>query len=311
VDFHPPVLLEEVIGQLRPGPGVFLDATCGTAGHSLALLGACQETRVVAIECDPVLAQRARQRVRDNDIPDERFILVEGAYNRLHEILDGLSIDKIDGCLFDLGANALHFSESGRGFSFRSPGEKLDMRFNPQARETAADILARSPAKELERIFRDYGDERWARRIALWIAERQTGDPIRTAGQLADLVERAIPRAKWPPGIHPATRVFQSLRIRVNAEFENISQGVPQAIERLRPLARIAAITFHSGEDRIVKNIFRNAAGGGPGDPITGKRPKADIRIITRKPVVPTAEEVEGNPGSRSAKLRVAEKLEG
>ena len=141
-------------------------------------------------------------------------------------------------------------------------------------------------------------------KVPMWKAR------IETAGQLATLVERAIPRKAWPPDIHPATRVFQSLRIFVNDEFEEIEAGIPHAIESLRPGGRIVAIAFHSGEDRLVKNILRDAGGGGQGDPITGHRPKARLKILTKKPVVATEEEVQRNPGARSAKLRAAEKLE-
>jgi len=310
VDFHPSVLVKEVIECLRPRPGgVYLDATCGAAGHSLALLQAGRGARVVGIERDPSLVERARLRVRNERIPPEQFVLVPGAYIHLRTILTELAIDRVDGCLFDLGACAFHFAESGRGFSFRAAQEPLDMRYDPGQGPTAADLLARLSPSELERLFREAGGERWARRIARRIAEQRATSPIRTAGQLASLVEQAIPRKAWPPDIHPATRVFMSLRARVNEEFEQIARGIPEAIDVLRPGGRIAVISFHSGEDGLVKRIFREAAGLGPGHPVTGQRPKARLKILTRKPITASPEEIARNPGARSAKLRAAEKL--
>lgn len=310
MEFHPSVMVEEVVEFLRPVPGgVYVDATCGTAGHSLALLERCAEARIVAIERDPTLAHRALQRVRQRNIPVEQFVLVEGTFSGLRKILADRAIDHVDGCLFDLGANALHFSASGRGFSFRGGDEALDMRFDTGEGEAAWEVLERASHGELARIFRELGDEKWAGRIASRIVEHRRAQPVRTAGELAALVEAAIPRRAWPPETHPATRVFQSLRIFVNREFEHIAEALPQAIEVLKPGGRVAAISFHSGEDRLVKNAFREAAGGGAGDPLTGRRPQPVVRLLTRKPVLPTEVEVERNPGSRSAKLRVVEKI--
>lgn len=310
MEYHPPVLVEEVVEFLRPQPGgIYVDATCGTAGHSLALLDKCGEASIVAIERDPSLAHRALLRVRQRNVPVEQFSLVEGTYSGLRTILADRAIDHVDGCLFDLGANALHFIASGRGFSFRGGEEPLDMRFNPGEGEAAWEVLERSSHGEIARIFRELGDEKWAGRIASRIVERRVHEPIHTAHDLALLVEQAIPRNAWPPDTHPATRVFQSLRIFVNGEFEQIKQALPQAIEVLKPGARLAVISFHSGEDRLVKNIFRDSAGGGAGDPVTGRRPTPRTRILSRKPVLPTESEIRRNPGARSAKLRVLEKI--
>lgn len=310
MEYHPSVLVQEVVEFLRPVPGgVYLDATCGTAGHSLALLERCGEARIVAIERDPSLAHRALLRVRQRNVPVEQFSLVEGTYGGLRKILADRAIDHVDGCLFDLGANALHFHISGRGFSFRGKDEPLDMRFNPEEGEAAWEVLERASHGELARIFRELGDEKWAGRIASRILERRTQSPLKTAGELATLVEQAIPRKAWPPETHPATRIFQSLRIYVNGEFEQIRHAMPEAIEVLKPGGRLAVISFHSGEDRLIKNIFREAAGGGEGDPLTGRRPEPRVKLLTRKPVLAREAEVDQNPGSRSAKLRVVEKL--
>lgn len=310
MQYHPSVLVKEVVESLRPREGgVYADCTAGTAGHSIALLEACPGARVVGIERDTEMAAKARQRVLDLQIPSDRFVLVEGSYRHLRSFLSDLAIAHIDGSLFDLGASALHFISSGKGFSFRSPDEPLDMRYDVSEGPAAADVLAEMSEGQLERMFRDYADERWARRIARRIVESRGQTPIQTAGQLASLVERAIPRKAWPPDTHPATRCFMALRICVNREFEEIEAGIPQAIDLLKPGGRIAVITFHSGEDRIVKRLLREAAGQGAGDIITGQRPKARINVLTRKPVSPTEEEIARNPGARSAKLRVAEKL--
>jgi len=311
MQYHPSVMVREVVESLRPrAGGVYADCTAGTAGHTIALLEACPGARVVGIERDRDMAARARQRVLDLQIPSDRFVLAEGSYRYLRSFLRDLAIAHIDGSLFDLGASALHFISSGKGFSFRSPDEALDMRYDASEGSTAATVLAKTSEAELARIFRDYADERWARRIARRIVEERAQTPLRTAGQLASLIERAIPRKAWPPDTHPATRCFMALRICVNREFEEIEAGIPQAIDLLKPGGRLSIITFHSGEDRIVKRLLREAAGQGEGDIITGRRPAPRINILTRKPLTPTAEEIAGNAGARSAKLRVAEKLE-
>ncbi|MCX7014049.1 MAG: 16S rRNA (cytosine(1402)-N(4))-methyltransferase RsmH [Candidatus Sumerlaeota bacterium] len=308
--YHPSVLVKEVVESLRPrAGGIYADCTCGSAGHAIALLEACPGARVVGIERDKDMAATARQRVLDLQIPSDRFALVEGSYRHLRSLLRDLAIAQLDGSLFDLGASALHFISSGRGFSFRSPDEFLDMRYDVSQGATAADLLAEMSEVDLERLFRDCADERWARRIARRIVEERARAPIRTAGQLASLIERAIPRKAWPPETHPATRCFMALRIRVNREFEEIEAGIPQAIDLLKPGGRIAIITFHSGEDRIVKRLLREAAGQGEGNFITGRRPAPRIKILTRKPLTPTEDEIARTAGARSAKLRVAEKL--
>jgi 16S rRNA (cytosine1402-N4)-methyltransferase len=310
VEFHPPVLVKEVIESFRPcAEGIVVDETVGTAGHSLALLRAYEGVRIVGIECDRTLAERARSRVRDSGFPEERFVLVEGSYAELPRILKRLDISQVDGSLFDLGACTLHFTGE-RGFSFRGGDQSLDMRFDPDGGgPMAADIVNEWSAERLERVLREGSDERWARRIARHIAERRRERPILTAGDLADAVKGAIPRGAWPPDTHPATRTFQALRVAANDEFARIVEGIPQAIAALRPGGRLAVISFHSGEDRLVKNILRDAAGGGPGDPVTGRRPKPRIRLLGRKPITAAPEEMERLPNARSAKLRVAEKL--
>ncbi len=304
-------MIEEAIRFLRPRPGaILLDATCGTAGHSLAILEECPDARGIGIERDPSMLKRALRRVRERNIPADKFVPVEGSYGNLRQILKDLGVSTVDGSLFDLGASALHLSgHEGRGFSLRASEDELDMRYSPETAETAAGLLGRLSAAELESIFRDLGGEHWARKIARAIVVTRCRSPIRTVGQFTDLVERTIPRRAWPPNTHPATRCYQALRIRVNAEFEEIRKGLPAAFEALAPGGRLAAISFHSGEDRLVKGFFRDWAGMGPGDPITGRRPEPKARILTKKPLEPGVDEVERNPGARSARMRALEKL--
>jgi 16S rRNA (cytosine1402-N4)-methyltransferase len=315
--YHIPVLLNECLALLQPVPGkAMLDATLGGGGHSVAIAQRLQPGGVlIGLDRDPEALAAADARFSALQ-PDSTIILFQTPFGKLDQALEGdlrTCNLKLDGILFDLGVSS-HQLDAARGFSFRRD-EPVDMRMSRESGESAAELLAKSSARELERIFHDYGEERWARKIAQSLVERRSkGERIETTGQLADLVERAVPRAAWPKDIHVATRVFQALRIAVNDELGQLEAGLQAAIRRLTPGGRVAVISYHSLEDRIVKHTFAAAAGQTPSAP--GSSPaaflptvKPTMELVTRKPIVPTDAEVARNPRARSAKLRVAQRL--
>lgn len=288
---HAPVMVKETT-DLFVGGGVelLLDATVGAGGHSAAFLAASgPNARVVGLDRDPEMAEIARERLAPFG---ERARVVARSFADLEAVLDDLGIDRVDGVLFDLGASSVHFDRADRGFSFLSPGP-LDMRFDRTSGETAADLVNRLPEAELASILREHGDEPRAKAIARAIVAAR---PIRDTLRLAETVERAVGGARGRA--HPATRTFQALRIRVNREHEAIESATPAAIRRLRPGGRLAAITFHSGEDRLVKRLLREAERAGL------------VRPLAKKPIEPSAAETAENPRARSARLRAAERTD-
>lgn len=283
--YHEPVLLREVLNFLSPKPGkIIVDATVGTGGHAEAILA--QGAKVIGIDQDPQSLELARERLRPFG---ESFLPVRGNFRNLREILFGLGVTKVDGILFDLGLSSFHLSQPERGFSFQHDGP-LDMRMDPDNPRSASDLVNGLPEKELARILREYGEERYAERIAREIVKSR---PIRTTGELARIVARC-----YPPGnyrIHPATRTFQALRIAVNDELSALREALPQALELLAPGGVLCVIAFHSLEDRIVKRFLREEARAGR------------VKLLVKKPVRPSPEEVARNPRSRSARLRAAQ----
>ena len=312
---HVPVLPEETLRYLAPERGgLYVDCTVGLGGHAAALLDRAPRARLVGIDRDPeALAVAGRRLARFGD----RALLVAANFHRLGAALAaaGIAGERPAGVLADLGVSSLQLERAARGFSFRLEGP-LDMRMGPGGR-TAADVVNRSPEGEMERIFRDYGEERQARRIARAIVSARERAPIETTTELAELVRRAKGTAagrREGPGregkIDPATRVFQALRIAVNEELEGLRGFVEEAARLLELEGRLVIISYHSGEDRIVKNALRDLDRGEI-DPITG-RPLAETRLIevlTKKPVRPSAAEVAFNPRSRSARLRAARRI--
>jgi 16S rRNA (cytosine1402-N4)-methyltransferase len=262
------------------GARLLLDATLGEGGHSLRFLESDTLTRVVGIDRDPAMVERARARLAPFR---DRATLAVSPFSGLRAVLDDLRIGEIDAALFDLGASSVHFDEPSRGFSFLAPGP-LDMRYDRSAGPTAADLVNDMPADELAALLEDLGDEHDAARIVRAIAAER---PIRDTLRLADVILRAVPRRGR---IHPATRTFQALRIAVNGEFTEIERGLPAALGMLRPGGLLLAISFHSGEDRLVKRLFRH-------------EPLAEP--LRECPIEPAADEVRENPRARSAKLRV------
>lgn len=295
---HEPVLLQEILTQLNPQPGQnFIDCTFGGGGHSLELLERIlPDGKIAGIDWDKNTIQQSS---------NKNLILVNDNYRNLKSIYERLkkenSMGEISGILLDLGLSSDQLSDEERGFSFDSTGP-LDMRFDTDsAGQTAADILNDSSEQELVMIFEEYGEEPLAKIIAKEIIkERNAGSDVRSAEMLVQLIGEIYRRKfRQPSRRNPATRVLQALRIAVNDEFGNIRITLPQAIDVLRPGGRLAVISFHSGEDRIVKNFFRDMA----------KIDHPRIKLITKKPIEATDEEIKSNPRSRSAKLRVIEKI--
>lgn len=301
---HQSVLSQPAIDLLAPAPGeTFVDGTLGAAGHARLLLSRLGERgRLVGIDRDPLAIARARA------IRDPRLSLVEGNFADLPAILDSQGIGGVDGVLLDLGISSDQLDDPERGLSFRTDGP-LDMRLNRDDPLTAADLVNGLREEELADLLWRYGEERWSRRIARRIVERR---PLRRTGELREVVAGAIPRGAWPKGIDPATRTFQALRIEVNDELRNLEQGLSGAIDRLAPAGRIAVISFHSLEDGIVKRRFRDETRDcicPPESPQCTCNHRRRLRILTRKPVQPDAQEVAANPRSRSARLRAAQRL--
>ena len=307
---HVPVLLAESLERLAPGRGgLFVDATVGLGGHAEALLAASPDVELVGIDRDPQALERAGRRLAPFG---GRVRLVQANFHQLEQALAGLGVrgvGSIAGVLADLGVSSLQLDTAERGFSFRFDGP-LDMRMG-LADLTAADVVNQASEGELEKIFRDYGEERQARRIARAIGRARLEKPIETTGELRRLVGGVLGGGRrHEERIDPATRVFQALRIAVNEELAGLDAFIQRAVELMETDGRLVIISYHSLEDRIVKNTLRDLAQGEV-DLITG-RPRAETRLIevlTKKPLRPSEEEVAFNPRSRSARLRAARRL--
>ncbi|HQL89792.1 MAG TPA: 16S rRNA (cytosine(1402)-N(4))-methyltransferase RsmH [Syntrophales bacterium] len=308
--YHEPVLLEELLHSLHLRPdGIYVDGTLGGGGHARAILAATAPGGIlVGIDRDDdALAESARVL----EPFGRRAVLVKGNYADVREILDRLGIERVDGIVLDLGMSSHQIEAAARGFSFSKPAP-LDMRMDRDAPVSARDLVNRADARELERILRDYGEERQAGRIARAIVERRRAAPIETTDELAALIASAMPAPMRHGRIHPATRSFQALRIAVNDELNSLARGIASGIDCLREGGRFSVITFHSLEDRMVKECFRDASRGCrcPADlPVCACGGKPRIRVLTRKPVRPGEGEVARNPRARSARLRTAERI--
>ena len=304
---HVPVLSKPAIDVLQPRPGaVAVDCTLGAGGHARLLLEAIQPGgRLLAIDRDPEAVEGGRTRLSGFEPPPT---VVRGDFADLRRIAAENGFDRVDAVLFDFGISSVQLDDPERGFSFRAQGP-LDMRMDPDSDLTAARVVNELPERELAARIRELGEERWAARIAQFIARRR---PLRTTHDLAEAVMAAIPRGAWPRDIHPATRTFQAIRMVVNDELGAIEQGLKAALTILTPGGRMAAITFHSLEDRIVKSFLVAESKDclcPPQQPVCTCAHRASLRILTRKPVSPSEEEVRANPRSRSARLRVAERI--
>jgi 16S rRNA (cytosine1402-N4)-methyltransferase len=305
-----PVLPAEVLLFLSPKPGkVYLDGTLGGAGHaSLILEASAPDGILIGLDRDEAALAAARERLAPFGA---RARLFHKNFDELAEILAELGITGIDGFLLDLGVSSHQLDSGARGFSFQQ-NAPLDMRMDTGKGETAAELVNELPEEELARIIREYGEERWAKRIVSFIVRARAEAPIETTLQLSDLIKGAIPRGAWEERLHPATRTFQALRIAVNDELGSLERGLAAGLGLLKSGGRGVVISFHSLEDRIVKNTFRTFAQGCtcPKDfprCVCGTVPQ--VRVLTGKPVTATDAEVAINPRARSAKLRAVEKL--
>ena len=299
---HKPVLLQEAVESLRLRPGfVAMDATLGGGGHAAEMLRRIRPGgRLIGVDRDPAAIERCRKILQGSDVS-----LCRANYSQAAEVLDSLNIDFVDGVILDAGFSSDQLEDAGRGFSFECEGP-LDMRMDPGIQKTAKDLIYDLSKSEMEALFRSYGEERWAKRFAERICDARERMAINSTLDLAGVIESAMPAAmrfkkgQRPPWArhHPATRVFQALRIAVNDELGSLAQALPAAWKRLRPGGRLAVISFHSLEDRIVKRQFKEWS------------VRKEGTLVFKKPVLPSEEEIRENPRARSAKLRVVEKNE-
>ena len=290
---HQPVMVTEVLEALALQPdGIYVDGTVGGGGHAVEIVARLETGRLIGLDCDPSALEVARARLEQFG---ERVTLVHANFAQLDRVLDELGIAHVNGILLDLGVSLTQLDTPERGLSFRLEGP-LDMRLDPTQALTAADLVNTLDERELTKIFRDYGEERWAARIAKNIVRERRRHPLETTTDLVRIIERSIPAAvRRKSRIHPATRIFQALRIAVNNELENLQRALTVGVERLAPGGRFAVISFHSLEDRLVKRFFRERLKAGQAEQIWG-------------PIRPSAEECAQNPRARSAKLRVLSK---
>ena len=306
---HKPVLLDECLDALDIKPeGIYLDGTLGRAGHSLEIAKRLTTGRLICLDRDETAIQAAEIRLADYK---DRVTLVHSNFSRIADVLRELDIDGVDGMLFDLGVSSPQLDEADRGFSYMH-NAPLDMRMDRTAALTARDVVNGWSYEELRLILFEYGEERYAPAIAKAIVKRRQESPIETTGQLVDIIRGAMPPAALREKQHPAKRSFQAIRIAVNDELGELPPMLKAAAELLRPGGRLAVISFHSLEDRIIKKTLQELATGCTCPPnfpvcVCGKKPK--MKLVSRKPIVAGEAELVYNPRARSAKLRVAEKL--
>ena len=307
--FHISVLLQECLDGLNIKPdGIYVDGTLGGAGHSSQIAARLTTGRLIGIDRDPVALKAAGERLAPSK---DRVTLVHSNFCEVKQILQDLELPGVDGILLDLGVSSPQLDDGARGFSYMADAP-LDMRMNSGDALNAHTVVNTWPYEELKRILYDYGEERYAPQIAAAICRRREAAPIETTLELVDVIRSAMPASALREKQHPAKRSFQAIRIAVNDELGSVEKVMADAVECLNPGGRLAVITFHSLEDRIVKNGMTEAAKGCTCPPnfpvcVCGKKPK--VKLISRKPIVASQEELDANPRSRSAKLRVCEKL--
>ena len=309
---HLPVLVNEVIEMLAPASGsLHIDATLGGGGHTERILEAANpDGRVLGLDADPAAIARVEVRLRPRF--GDRLVLRQANFRELADVAPPAGFPAVDGCLFDLGLSSYQLADRERGFGFRAGGP-LDMRFDPSRGVPAADLLASLDAAELTALFRRYGEEPKAPRIARAIVDARRVAPVATAEELAALVESVSPpNPRQPRRTHPATRVFQALRIAVNEELDALMAGLAAALDLLRPGGRLVVLSYHSLEDRIVKRFIQAERRGCVCPPqlpvcVCGRNPR--LRLVTNPSLTPSAAEIAANPRARSARLRAAERL--
>jgi len=309
---HLPVMADEVVAMLGPAPGSsHVDATVGGGGHAERILEASDpDGRLLGLDADGAAIARVKARLGPRF--GARLRLRQANFRELADVAPTAGFGTVDGCLFDLGLSSFQLADVGRGFGIRAGGP-LDMRFDPARGVPAAELLAALDAAELSALFRRYGEEPYAGRIARAIVEARRSAPLATAEELAALIERVAPaRAPGRRRVHPATRVFQALRIAVNEELEALEAGLAAAVDLLRPGGRLVVLSYHSLEDRIVKRFFQAERRGCVCPPeapvcVCGRSPR--LRLIAGKGLVPGPDEIRANPRARSARLRAAERI--
>ena len=306
---HLSVLPEEVIHFLAPEAGkTYLDGTLGGGGHAALILEKAPQAFLIGMDRDQEALFASGKRLSRFG---QQVSLIHGDFAGMAAELGQRGITGLDGFILDLGVSSHQLDTKERGFSFQQDAP-LDMRMDTSSGKTAADLLSELPEPELEKIISEYGEERWARRIAAFIVKERAVEPITTTFRLVDIIKGAVPKAKWDERIHPATRTFQALRIAVNSELESLERGMRATLDLLKPGGRGVIISFHSLEDRIVKHIFREYAEGCTCPRqlplcVCGKLPR--VKLLTSRPVTATADEINQNPRARSAKLRAVEKV--
>ncbi|MCC0656913.1 16S rRNA (cytosine(1402)-N(4))-methyltransferase RsmH [Clostridioides sp. ES-S-0123-01] len=307
---HVSVLLNECIENLKIKPdGVYVDCTMGGAGHSKEIVKKLSDKGLfIGFDQDKNAINTARERLSEYE---SRVKFVHSNFENIKEELEKIGVYKIDGVLADLGVSSHQLDEAERGFSYMQDAP-LDMRMDVRCEFSAYDVVNTYAEDELAKIIKDYGEDNWAKRIAKFIVEERVNKTIETTGELVDIIKKAIPKKARIDGPHPAKRTFQAIRIEVNNELGVITKMINDASSIMNEDGRICIITFHSLEDRIVKNAFKYLASDcicPQHLPICQCDKESEVKIITRKPILPSAEEIEVNPRSRSAKLRVAEKI--
>ena len=307
---HKSVLLEETVDSLNIKlDGIYVDGTLGGGGHAFEVCSRLGEKgRLIGIDQDADAIRAASERL---SVFGDRVTVVRNNYVNIAEVLASLGIEKVDGIYLDLGVSSYQLDTAERGFTYREEDAPLDMRMDQRGSETAADIVNTYSESDLYRIIRDYGGDRFAKNIAKHIVKRRQEKPFETAGELAETIRAAIPARVRATGGHPAKRTFQAIRIELNHELDVLENSIDRMIDFLNPGGRLSIITFHSLEDRIVKNRFRineNPCTCPPEFPVCMCGKKSKGRVVTRKPIVPTEEELETNKRSKSSKLRVFER---
>lgn len=306
---HFSVMLGETVDGLKISDnGIYVDGTMGGGGHSKEILSRNKSIKLIGIDQDKEAISAATERLKGFE---GRFTAVNKNFSEIKEILSDLGIEKIDGAVLDLGVSSYQLDNGERGFSYMHDAP-LDMRMNRDNPLTAYEVVNEYSQEELVRIFYEYGEENWSKRIAEFIVEKRTSSPIKTTGELVEVIKAAIPKKARQEGSHPAKRIFQAVRIEVNGELRILEKAISDFLEVLKPGGRLSVITFHSLEDRICKNVFLDKAKGCVCPKefpvcVCGKLP--EIKVISKKPILPSKEELEANSRSKSAKLRIAEKL--
>jgi len=306
---HIPVMLNKAIEYLKiREDGIYIDGTLGRAGHTKAILKLLNEDGLlIGIDRDMEAIQKVKKELDDN----KKLKLIHGNYVDIPEILQKLNINRVDGILFDLGVSSPQLDKAERGFSYSNEGP-LDMRMNRSQDFNAEDIVNSYTKDKLTEIIKKYGEERWASRIAEFIVNARKHEKIKTTGKLVEIIKNAIPASARRTGGHPARRTFQALRIETNNELEQLKESIERAVNSLKSAGRICIISFHSLEDRIVKKTFKYLESDcvcPPDLPVCVCDKKQEVRIITKKPLRADKSEIETNPRSRSAKMRVAERV--